>query len=139
MPKPDRIVRQARFEDADWISLLGRWMNSARRLQEFRVNLSGPGKLQTSAGEPLVFFCGMVVAQTMPFGSADDVRADVEYAVDATDGSKGLFLFPANVINPAAPVENIRAAYAHAKTYSTGYATPPDQRRTQWPWALRDA
>ncbi len=119
-------MRQARFENADWIPLLGRWMNSARRLQELRANLSELVKLHTSAGKPLVFFCGMGVAQTMPFGSVDDARAAVEYAVDATDGGKGRFLVPTNVISPAAPVDNIHEE--HAKAYSTGDAAPPAER-----------
>ncbi len=107
--------------------------------EECGVHLSDLVKLRTRDGDPLVFFCGMVVTQTMPWGSVDDVRADIEYAIDVTDGGRGLFLFPANVINPEVPIENIRAAYAHAKEYSTDYDTPVDQRHTEWPWALRDA
>jgi hypothetical protein len=107
--------------------------------EELGVNLSDLVKLRTRDGEPLVFFCGMVVSQTTPLGSTDDVRADVEYVIDVTDGGRGLFLFPSNVINPEAPVENIRAAYDHAQTYSADYDTPPADRRTQWPWALREA
>lgn len=107
--------------------------------EELGVNLSNLVNLRTRDGDPLVFFCGMVVTQTLPWGSVDDVRADIEYAVDVTDGGKGLFLFPANVINPEVPLENIRAAYACAKEYSSDYATPPAERRTEWPWAHRVA
>ncbi|MBT5534361.1 hypothetical protein HOK31_14945 [Candidatus Poribacteria bacterium] len=107
--------------------------------EECGVHVSDLAKLRTRDGEPLVFFCGLVVTQTLPWGSVDDVRADIEYAIDATDGGRGLFLFPANVINPEVPIDNVRAAYSHAKEYSTDYDTPANQRRTEWPWPLRDA
>jgi hypothetical protein len=105
--------------------------------EELGVHLSDLVKLRTVKGERLVFFCGMNITRTLPWGDTQDVMNDVEYVVDVTDGGKGLFLFPANVINPEVPTENIRIAYEHARNYTSDYATAPANRKLEWPYGVK--
>ncbi|MBM3213563.1 hypothetical protein FJZ36_01385 [Candidatus Poribacteria bacterium] len=105
--------------------------------EELGVHISDLVKLRTATGDRLLLFAGMSVTRTLPWGSVQDVEEDVAYAIDVTEGGKGLFLFSANVINPEVPTDNIRAAYRHAAQYSTGFSTPVQERRTEWPFGVK--
>ena len=88
-------------------------------------------KLKPTLGEKPLIFGGLSVSRTLPFGSPDDVRREVDYLVDATDGGRGLFLFTSNVTGYEVPAENIIAGYQQIKArapYIRG--TPP---AAKWP------
>ena len=51
------------------------------------------------------------IQQTLPFGSIDDVRHEVENLVRQCGRDGGLVLMPSNNIQPDTPVENILACY----------------------------
>ena len=69
---------------------------------------------RTLSGEPFVFMTAMSVTKTLPFGTPDDVRAEIDHCIEVT-GGRGLFLLPSNTINPDAKMENIRTAYEYAR------------------------
>jgi hypothetical protein len=83
-------------------------------------------------GEELLFFTGLSVSRTLPFGSPQDVREEVDYFIDYTDGGKGMFLFTSNVTGVEVPPENLSAAYHYVKTWDP--TQPRVQPRRTWPW-----
>jgi hypothetical protein len=72
-------------------------------------------ELRSLRGEELIFFAGLSVTRTLPFGTPQDVRDEVEYFLDFRDGGRGLFLFTSNVTGFEVPAENIRAGYEYMK------------------------
>ena len=86
-------------------------------------------------GEELIIFAGLSVSRTLPFGTPQDVRDEVDYFFDFTDGGRGLFLFTSNVTGYEVPPENIRTAYRYIKTLRPGPKHTPRHRR--WPWSSR--
>lgn len=77
-------------------------------------------KRRSLRGEQMLFMAGLSVTRTLPFGAPDDVRLEVDYCLDFTDGGQGLFLFTSNVTGVEVPPENIRSAYAHLRGYDPG-------------------
>jgi len=60
---------------------------------------------------------GMSVSRTLPLGTPDDVRDEVDYFLDFTDGGRGMFLFTTNVTGVEVAPDNLRAGYAHVKAW----------------------
>lgn len=85
-------------------------------------------------GERMLFMAGLSVTRTLPFGTADEVRQEVEYCLDYTDGGKGLFLFTSNVVGIDVPPGNLETAYRHAASIRPGDWVP---KRQDWPWSRR--
>lgn len=92
-------------------------------------------RLRSRLGEEPLLFAGLSVTRTLPFGAPQDVREEVDYFLDATDGGRGMFLFSSNVIGVEVPVENTRTAYQHVKTWDPGQ--PRTITHRQWPWGVR--
>ena len=84
-------------------------------------------QLKPALGEKPLIFGGLSVTRTLPWGTPDDVRREVDYLTDATDGGRGLFLFTSNVTGYEVPAQNIAAGYRHAKQRPlyTPSPTPP--------------
>jgi hypothetical protein len=78
---------------------------------ECGVDLASIGRLRSSRGERLLFFTGMNVTRTLPFGTPEEVCSEVDRAFAATDGGRGLFLFTSSSIGPEVPLENVVAGY----------------------------
>jgi uroporphyrinogen decarboxylase len=49
--------------------------------------------------------------RTLPFGSVDDVRAEVRARIRDLGRDGGLILAPSNVVQPDVPLENLLAVY----------------------------
>lgn len=81
---------------------------------ECGVDLASLTRLRSRRGARLLFFTGMNVTRTLPFGTPDEVRAEVDRAFAATDGGRGLFLFTSSSIGPEVPLENVVAGYRRA-------------------------
>lgn len=81
---------------------------------------------------PSLFFAGLSVSKTLPLGTVEDVRREVEYVMDFSRGGQGLFLFTSNVTSGDVPPENIRTAYAHQESLPPGTMTTTGWR--EWPW-----
>ena len=87
-------------------------------------------------GEELLFFTGLSVSRTLPFGTPADVIEEVEYFLDYTNGGKNMFLFTTNVAGVEVPPENLLAGYHHVKTWDPARPRTPSRRK--WPWAEKE-
>jgi hypothetical protein len=85
-------------------------------------------------GEEMLFFAGLSVSRTLPFGTEDDVRDEVDYFLDFTDGGRGMFLVTSNVTGVEVPPDNLRAAYRHVKTWDP--TRPRTPKWYAWPWTV---
>jgi uroporphyrinogen decarboxylase len=75
-------------------------------------------ELKTEFGKRICFHGAVDNQQTLPFGSPDDVRAEVRRCIDslACDGT-GYILAPCHNLQAVSPVENILAMYDEAWRY----------------------
>lgn len=65
-------------------------------------------RMTTRDGEPLIIIAGVSVTRTLPYGTPDDVRREMQWLVD--HGPKtGLFLGGSSSITPGVPLENLQA------------------------------
>jgi hypothetical protein len=87
-------------------------------------------------GEHMLFMAGLSVTRTLPFGTVDEVKDEIEYCMDYTGGGKGLFLFTSNVVGIEVPPENLKAAYRHAASINPATWTA---KKRVWPWSLRES
>lgn len=67
--------------------------------------------LQTRKGEPLLIFGPISVTKTLPLGTPEDVRAEVQWAMDTCRDKASLVFFTSNTINPDVPYENVRTLW----------------------------
>jgi hypothetical protein len=65
--------------------------------------------LRTRDGDPLLIFGPLQVTTTLPLGTPEDVRREVNRARELCRGKASLVHFTSNTINPDVPLENIRA------------------------------
>lgn len=98
------------------------------------VDLYDIRQLCSRLGEELLLFTGMSITRTLPFGTPDDVRDEVDYFIDATDGGRGMFLFSSNVIGVEVPAENTRAGYEYVKSWDPNQ--PRVKTHQRWPWGV---
>ena len=62
-------------------------------------------------GERLAFFGGMGIQTTMPFGTPDDVRAEVKRLIETLGAGGGYLIAPTHTLEPEVPWENIIAFF----------------------------
>lgn len=79
-----------------------------------------PAEIKREFGDRLAFFGTMSVQQTMPFGTPDDVRAEVKTRMETIGRGGGLLLAPSHVLQPDIPWENVVAFFEAVKEYG-GY------------------
>lgn len=70
-----------------------------------------PGKVKEEFGHQLSFFGTVSVQKTMPFGTPDDVRAEVKLRMETIGRNGGLLLSPSHVLQPDTPWENVVAFF----------------------------
>ncbi|TSA35046.1 MAG: hypothetical protein D4R65_05175 [Verrucomicrobiaceae bacterium] len=87
-------------------------------------------------GERPLFMAGLSVARTLPFGTPEDLKAEVDYFMDFTDGGKGLFLFTSNVVGIEVPPINLTTAYHHAASIDP---SAWNAKKRAWPWSLQES
>ncbi len=138
-PLVDAGVRLIHHCDGDVRPVLADFINIGfSGLQGFQYELGLDPyqlcQLRSRLGEELLFFTGLSVSRTLPFGSPADVRAEVDYFLDFTQGGRGMYLFTSNVTGVEVPPENLQAAYRHVKTWDPALARVPTYR--QWPWRI---
>jgi len=85
---------------------------------EYDVRLEEIVNKRTKSGEKLTIFAGPSVTTTLPFGSKEDVRKEVEYIIDTAKDSCALFFLPPNDVLPDIPLANLIEAHRHAVNYS---------------------
>ncbi len=70
-----------------------------------------PARVKEAFGDRLSFFGTISLQQTMPFGTPDDVRAEVKLRMETIGRNGGLLLAPSHVLQPDTPWENIVAFF----------------------------
>ncbi len=81
---------------------------------------------------PLLFMAGLNVTRTLPLGTIEDVRREIDYVLGFTDGGRGLFFFTSSSIGPEVPLANVTFAYDYASRQSVPVDLAEDPDRT-WP------
>ena len=79
-----------------------------------------------------IFMGGLSVTRTLPFGTDEDVRNDIDYLYRATDGGNGMMLFTSNVSGVDIPPERIARANEYGRTLTPGRTIKKDLGI--WPW-----
>jgi hypothetical protein len=102
---------------------------------ELGIDIVDLRRRRSALGEELLFFTGMSVSRTLPFGTPADIADEIDYFVDCTDGGRGMFLFTSNVTGVEVPPDNLRAAYRYIKTVDVSRPRPVVLRA--WPWSGR--
>lgn len=85
--------------------------------EDHGMSLGTLAEMRDRSGRPLVLWGSVSVTSTLPFGTPDDVRIDIERCVEIgrRTGSR-MFLAPSSSVGPEVPVENIDAFFDHART-----------------------
>ena len=73
-----------------------------------------PAVIKLRYGDRLSFWGTVSVQRTMPFGTPDEVRAEVRARIRDVGRGGGLILAPAHVLGPETPWENIVAFFGAA-------------------------
>ena len=74
-----------------------------------------PMEVKRRWGDRITLHGCISIQRTLPFGSASDVRREVEELIRVCGHNGGLVLMPSNVIQPDTPIENIIACYHTAR------------------------
>jgi uroporphyrinogen decarboxylase len=75
-----------------------------------------PAEIKRKFGERLCFWGTVSVQRTMPFGTPEEVAAEVRARIREVGRGGGLILAPAHVLGPEVPWENIVAFFEAADT-----------------------
>ena len=76
-----------------------------------------PAQIKREWGTRIALHGGISLQRTLPFGTVDDVRDEVENLIRSCGYDGGLVVFPSNVIQPDTPVENIIACFHAARDF----------------------
>jgi uroporphyrinogen decarboxylase len=76
-----------------------------------------PEDLKSRFGDRLCFQGGVSVQHTLPFGTADDVAAEVRHLIDVLGRDGGYILGPSHAIQAGTPPESITALFDTAAGY----------------------
>lgn len=77
-----------------------------------------PEFIKKEYGKDLAFFGAIDVQNLLPFGSPDEIKAEVTRRIDILGAGGGYIVAPAHNIQPDTSVENILAMYEAVKNYS---------------------
>ena len=72
-------------------------------------------KMKTKDGDPLIIMAGVSVTRTLPYGTTDDVKKEIKWAVEHAPKT-GFFLSSTSSITPGVPWENIKT-FIEAREY----------------------
>lgn len=87
-------------------------------LQALQFDAAGmdAAKLKSAYGSRLCFEGGVSVQRTLPFGTPDQVRAEVEHLIATLGRNGGYILGPSHCIQAGTPPENIHAMFETARS-----------------------
>jgi uroporphyrinogen decarboxylase len=74
-------------------------------------------KIKKEFGKYLVFQGGVDIQGVMPFGTVEDVKAEVKRVIETLGPGGGYILCTSHNIQPDTPSENIRALYDAAQEF----------------------
>ncbi len=113
---PDRVPKSAGFTPAvqEKFELATGQTNAA---EYFGYETRGLGFRGSEYGDRLAFWGCIGTQTTMPFGSADEVRANVKWTIENVGQGGGLFIAPTHVLEPEVPWENVEALFEAVAEY----------------------
>jgi uroporphyrinogen decarboxylase len=76
-----------------------------------------PAKLKQQYGDKIAFWGTIGIQHTLPFGTPEDVEAEVKTRIETVGKGGGLYLSPTHVIAPEVPHENLFALVRAVKKY----------------------
>jgi len=76
-----------------------------------------PAVIKERYGDRLAFWGTVGIQDTLPFGTPEDVEAEVKLRIETVGKGGGLYLSPTHVIAPEVPYENLFALVEAAKKY----------------------
>ena len=85
--------------------------------EEAGVKLEELPKLQLPTGKKPALWGSMSVTRTLPHGTVEDVKHEVEHCIDILGPGGGHFLGPTNTVGPEVPYENLLVMHEHAQQY----------------------
>ncbi len=88
-----------------------------RVLNPIQPEVLDPADLKRRYGRDLVFFGGISVQQTLPFGTPDDVAAEVKLRMETVGAGGGYLMTPSHLVNADIPWANLEAFFAAADRY----------------------
>jgi uroporphyrinogen decarboxylase len=88
-------------------------------LQALQFNAAGmdPAALKRQTGDRLCYEGGVSVQETLPFGTVEDVRQEVEELISVLGNIGGYILGPSHAIQAGTPPENIVAMFDTAASF----------------------
>jgi len=94
-------------------------------LHPVQVSAAGmnPARLKKRWGDKLAFWGAIDTQRVLPFGSVDDVRAEVERRIGELGLGGGYVLGAVHNIQPDVPTENLLTMYGHAREYRPSHST----------------
>jgi hypothetical protein len=87
--------------------------------EELGMTLANYRALRSPGGDPLLLVGSVSAVETMPFGSPDDVRTDVERCIDTGQPDGGFVLMPSSSLGDDVSADSIDLMYAHARAYGS--------------------
>ena len=93
-------------------------------LHPVQVSAAGmdPARLKKGWGEKLALWGAIDTQRILPYGSIDDVRAEVERRIDELGKGGGYVLAAVHNVQPDVPTKNLLTMYRHAREYRPSYA-----------------
>jgi hypothetical protein len=103
------------------------------------IELADLARMKARNGQPVLLWTGLSVSRTLPFGTTDDVRREVDYFAYSTGGGSGMALITSNVTGVEVPPANLLAGYHHARTVRPRADRPAGTSGSQtWPGLTLD-
>ena len=84
---------------------------------QFSADNMDPVRLKTGFGDRLCFEGGVSVQTTLPFGTVEDVRREVEERIRVLGAAGGYILGPSHYVQAGTPAANIAALFDTAREY----------------------
>lgn len=84
-----------------------------------QVHLAGnnPVELKREYGKHITFAGGISIQWTLPFGSPEDVRAEVGERIQVLGRGGGYICGPDHTVRPEVPVENVKALFDEIRSF----------------------
>ena len=86
-------------------------------LNPIQPEVMDPARVKEMYGDELVFFGAISVQHTLPFGTPEDVAAEVKLRMETIGAGGGYIMTPSHMINRDISWENIVAFFEAAKRY----------------------
>ncbi len=86
-------------------------------LNPIQPEVMDPAKIKKDFGKDLIFFGGISVQQTLPFGKPEDIFNEVKLRMETIGKDGGYIMSPSHLVNEDIPWENIAAFFEAADKY----------------------